>query len=118
MYHNFYKYLLSSLKNNNFDLHFFNFQILSITDVRYLECLIFDIYENILYTLIFSHIRMAGEVGVHRRRGPLLLGSSSTVVGRGGGDNGSATSTAEGSSLRQGGIERCSQSRHQGTSAS
>jgi len=30
--------------------------------------------------------------------------------GRGDGDNGSATSTAEGSSSRQGGMERCSQS--------
>jgi len=38
--------------------------------------------------------------------------------GRGGGDNESATSKAEGSSLRKGGMERCSQSRDQGTSAS
>jgi len=33
--------------------------------------------------------------------------------GRGGGKNGSATSKAEGSSSRQGGMERCGQSRHQ-----
>jgi len=38
--------------------------------------------------------------------------------GRGDGDNGSATSTAEGSSSRQGGMERCSQSHHQWTYAS
>jgi len=37
---------------------------------------------------------------------------------RGSGDNGSVTSTAKGSSSRQGGMERCCQSRHQGTSAS
>jgi len=38
--------------------------------------------------------------------------------GRGGGDNETATSTPDGSSSRQGEVERCGQSRHQGTSAS
>jgi len=37
--------------------------------------------------------------------------------GQGGGDNESVTSTVKGNSLRQGGMERCGQSRHQGTSA-
>jgi len=38
--------------------------------------------------------------------------------GRAYGDNRSATSTAKRSSLRQGGLERCAQNRHQGASAS
>jgi len=38
--------------------------------------------------------------------------------GRGGGDNGSVTSIVEGSNSREGGVKRCGQSRHQGTSAS
>jgi len=43
------------------------------------------------------------------------VGSTKEVMdGRGGGDNGSATLTVKGS--RQGGMKRCGQSRHQGTS--
>jgi len=38
--------------------------------------------------------------------------------GRGGGFNGSAISTVERSSAREGGVERCVQNRHQVTSAS
>jgi len=38
--------------------------------------------------------------------------------GRGGGDNGSETSTVRGSSSRQVGVEGCGQSRHQGNSES
>jgi len=112
-----------------FKLIFFNFcffyRFIQILNEKYkrieigkLEIFRKRMNENFLFeifrVLIFFGTEITTSNPTLRRRSCLEW----EMAGEVGVDNGSATSTAKRSSLRQGRFERCGQNRHQGTSAS